>query len=277
MKIGIIIQARSSSTRLPGKIFKKLPFGGNLSVLDQVIKRVKRSKEAGEIIIATTEDVADKSVVEIADKNGVKWFRGSKYDVLARYYLAAKENNIDIVVRVTSDCPCIDSEIIDLVVSTQQRTKSDYVANCLERSYPHGLDTEVFTFDALSQAYKNAKKDHEREHVTPYICANPDIFQIKNIKAPKKLFAPEIRVTIDLEEDYVLLCAVFDYLYTKKPFFGANDLIGLFKNKPWLKLINKKIVQKKILNSVKEEVAEAVKILDLQDLKRAKKLLEKYA
>jgi spore coat polysaccharide biosynthesis protein SpsF len=135
---------------------------------------------------------------------------------------------------------------------------------------------EVFNFNALEKAYKNATKDYEKEHVTPYINRNPQIFKINKIKASKELYAPDIRVTLDTEEDYVLLCAVFDYLYPKNKYFNAYDIVNLFYQKPWLKLINKKIMQKKIFNTLEEEFEEALKILDLQDLNKARDFIREY-
>ena len=276
MKIAAVIQARTSSTRLPKKVLKELPYGSGITVLEQVIKRLKRSQQLDEIVIATTTEKEDDKIVEVAEKRDVKWFRGSKEDVLSRYYLTAKENNIDIVVRITSDCPCIDAEIVDLVIDEHIRMMPEYTSNSLVRTYPHGLDVEVVSFEALEKAWRNAKKDYEREHVTPYIYKNPYIFKINQVKAPEELYAPDIRVTLDTEEDYVLLCAVFDYLYPKNEYFNAYDIVNLFRKKPWLKLINKKVVQKRIFGTLSEELKEAVKILDLQDLKRARDFLGEY-
>ncbi len=276
MKIGAIIQARTSSTRLPKKILKELPYGSGITVLEQVMKRLSKSQELDEIIIATTENAEDDEIVKVVEKQHVKWFRGSKEDVLSRYYLVAEENNIDIVVRVTSDCPCIDAEIVDLVINEHIKIVADYTSNSLVRTYPHGLDVEVFNFNVLEKAYKNAKKAYEREHVTPYIHRNPQVFKINQVKAPKELYAPDIRVTLDTEEDYALLCAVFDYLYCKDEYFNAYDIVDLFEEKLWLKLINKKVVRKKIFDTLEEELKETVKILDLQDLKRARDFLKEY-
>ncbi len=274
MKIGAIIQARTSSTRLPNKVLKELPYSSSITCLEQVIRRAKRSKELNDIIIATTIEEDDNEVINIVKKEKIKYFRGSKEDVLSRYYLAAKENGLDIIVRITSDCPCIDPGIVDLIIGKHLETKVDYTSNSLERSYPHGLDVEIFNFSVLEEAYKKTKKDYEKEHVTPYIYKNPQKFKINQVKAPQALCAPDIRVTLDTEEDYALLCAVFDYLYPKNDFFNANDIINLFKEKPWLKLINKKVFQKRIFDTLEEELKETIAILDLQDLKRAKKLIE---
>lgn len=241
MKIGAIIQARAGSTRLPRKILRNLPFGGKTTVLQQAIRRLKKSRRLGDIIVATTVGKEDNDIVDIARRERVKHQRGSNRNVLSRYYSAAKNNNLDVIIRVTSDCPCVDPQILDLMIERHIKTKSDYTSNCVKRSYPHGLDIEVFNFDTLEKAYKNAKRDYEKEHVTPYIIRQKRIFKITEIKAPKNLYAPNIRITLDTEEDYALLCAVFDYLYPKKTYFNAYDILNLFRQKPWLKLINEKV------------------------------------
>ncbi|WP_456392077.1 cytidylyltransferase domain-containing protein [Persephonella sp.] len=277
MKVGAIIQARTSSTRLPAKVLKKLPYDSDITVLQQVIRRVNRASTLDEVVVATTTEPEDRIITEIAEREGIKWFRGSKNDVLGRYYHCAKENNIDVIVRITSDCPCIDWDIIDELVEEHIKNKADYTSNVLERSYPHGLDVEVISFDALEQAHCEAKQDFEREHVCPYINrTQKDRFKIHGVKAPPELSAPDIRITLDTEEDYALLCAVFDYLFYENNFFGAEDIVRLFKEKPWLKLINKKVVQKKIFNSLEEEIEEAKRLLELQELKNVKKLLEEW-
>jgi len=276
MKIGAIIQARTSSTRLPTKVLQKLPYGGDITVLHQTVRRLKKSKKIIEIIIATTKDKEDREIVKIAQKENVGYFRGSKEDVLSRYYFAARKHGLDIIVRITSDCPCIDPKIIDLVIEKHLKTKADYTSNSLERTFPHGLDIEVLNFKALEKAYTNATQDFEREHVSPYIYkTRPNLFRITLVKAPKRLSAPDIRITLDTEEDYTLLCAVFDYLYPRNKFFSTEDIIELFKKKPWLKLINKKIIQKKIFDSLEEEIREAITLCNLQDLKRTKEFLER--
>jgi len=275
-KIGAIIQARISSARLPGKILKELPYRSGITVLEQVVNRLKKSKKLNDIIIATTTEKIDDEITTIAKKEEVKFFKGSKENVLSRYYLTAKENNIDLIVRVTSDCPCIDADVLDLAIGDHINKVADYTSNALVRTYPHGLDVEVFNFNTLEKAYKNATKDYEKEHVTPYINRNPQKFKINIVKAPKELYAPDIRITLDTEEDYALLCAVFDYLYPQNKYFNAYDIVNLFNEKPWLKLINKKIMQKKIFNTLEEELEEAKKILGLQDLNRARDFVGEY-
>lgn len=277
MKIDAIIQARCSSTRLPEKVLKTLPYNSDTTILQQVIRRVRRSGIIRDIIIATTTDQEDDKIVDIANKESVPYFRGSKEDVLSRYYLAALQFKSDIVVRITSDCPCIDSNVIDKCIDLHLKSEADYTSNTIKRSFPHGLDVEVFNFSSLKEAYLKADKDFEREHVTPYIhTTHKERFKIESLVAEDDLFAPDIRITVDTEEDYALLCAVYDYLYIDNEFFGAKEIVKLFNKKPWLKLINKKITQKKIFTSLEDELKEAVKVLELQDLKNAMRLLENW-
>ena len=267
VKKGIIIQARVDSTRLPAKILFKLPFNSNFTVLEQVIKRCKNADNLDEIIIATTSKENDNVLEKITKFDGIRIFRGNEYNVLERFYYAAKIYKLNLIIRVTGDNPCIDSSLISTVLENHIRNKADYTKT---EGYPIGLNVEVFNFNALEKAYKNATKDYEKEHVTPYINRNPKKFKINIIKVPKELYAPDIRVTLDTEEDYALLCALYDYLYPKNKYFNAYDIVNLFNQKPWLKLINKKIIQKKIFNSLEEELKEAINILDLQDLNKAR-------
>ncbi len=277
MKITAIIQARTSSTRLPKKVLLPLPYDSDTTVLQQVIRRTIKSNILDDIIVATTTDKEDEKIVKIVEKENVKWFKGSKHNVLERYYKAAKENQSDIVVRITSDCPCIDWNVIDKTISTHLKENADYTSNTLKRTYPHGLDVEVISFKALEDAYKNATQDFEKEHVTPFIhTTNKEKFKIVSVEAPPELTAPNIRITLDTKEDYALLCAVYDYLYPENPFFDAYDIIKLFNQKPWLKFINEKVLQKKTFECIEDEIEEAKKLLELQELNNAKKILEQW-
>ncbi len=274
MRTGAVVQARTSSTRLPGKVLKDLPYGSGITVLQQVIRRLKRASKLDDVVIATTIDKADAAIIKLSEKEDVKWFRGSVEDVLGRYYLAAKENDLDMVVRVTSDCPCLDVRVVDLVVEEHIRVGADYTSTTLKRTFPYGLDVEAFSFGVLQKVHFEAKELFEREHVSPYIYkSKPHAFKICEVQAPEKFYGPDIRITLDTEEDYVLLCAVFDYLYPGNEFFRTEAIIKLFRDKPWLNNINKNVVQKGIFDSVGQEIEEAVRILDLQGLERAKKIL----
>jgi len=242
MKIAAVVQARMSSTRLPGKVLKELPYGSGITVLQQVIRRLSKSKKLDDIIIATTMDKTDDEIVRLCEKENIKWFRGSVDDVLERYYLAAKDNGLDVVVRVTSDCPCVDAEIADSLIQEHISVCADFLSNA-SLTYPHGLEMEIWNFGLLEQVHRKAKDSTDREQVSDYIYRKkPQGFKIQTVRAPKKLTAPQIRITLDTEEDYTLLCAVFDYLYSTNEFFVTKDVIKLFGEKPWLKAINKNTV-----------------------------------
>lgn len=277
MRIGAIVQARMSSTRLSGKVLKELPYGSGITVLQQVIRRLKKCSELDNIIIATTQKAEDDEIINIAEKENICWFRGSEENVLERYLLAAKQYGLDSIVRITGDCPCIDANIVDLCIHKYVTSNSNYASNVLTRTYPRGFDTEVLSFETLEENYRRNKIE-DREHVTLYIRKNPHLFRVAEIKAPKELEAPDIRLTIDTEEDYALLCAVFDYLYPQDNYFDSHKITDLFAEKPWLKLINKRVMHKKYyLGSLKEEIEEAVNVLDLQGLKQAKEILKKHS
>jgi spore coat polysaccharide biosynthesis protein SpsF len=276
MKTGVIVQARTSSTRLPEKVLLELPYGSGIKVLAQVIRRLKKSSMTDTIIIATTTDDEDQKIIDVARGEKVLSFRGSKENVLERYYLAAKENKLDHVVRITSDCPCIDPGLIDYFIQEHLKENADYTSSALKFKYPHGLDVEVMKFSALEKAYLEAKENFEKEHVTIFIYrSRPELFKIHTIQAPEEYRDPLIRITLDTKEDYTLLCAVYDDLYSKNPLFGLKEIFELFKTKPWLKNINSSVIQKKVFNTLEEEVEEAIRVLKLQDLNKAVEYLQK--
>lgn len=276
MRIGAIIQARMSSTRLPGKIALELPYGGGITVLEQIIRRLQRCRFVDVVVVATTLDRADAAVVRIAEKAGAMTSRGSREDVLSRYWCAAKKHALDTIVRVTSDCPCMDPLLIDKLIVRHIRTGADYTANIIKLTYPDGFDAEVFSFEALTTAYQQAKEKSEREHVTLYMRGHQELFKLASVEAPAPLRRPELRVTLDTMEDYALLCAIYDQLYTRKHFFGFKDVLRLFRRNPWLENINRRSVSKHIFDSESEELRQALKLLKLQELGRAARILERY-
>lgn len=244
MKVGAIVQARMSSSRLPGKILLKLPYTSEITVLQQVIRRLKHASVLDEIIVATTVNPADDPVVEIARSEGARTFRGSEHDVLGRYYHAATDAGLDVIVRITSDCPCTDPRIIDEVVRHHMDTGADYTSNTRILTYPRGVDTEVATMQALERAFNQATKPYEREHVTIYLYEHPDQFKIENVPAPAAVTRPDLRITIDTPQDYALLCCIFDELYQGDKFFSLESVVKLLTAKPWLPMINKEVLQK---------------------------------
>lgn len=245
MRIGAIIQARMGSTRLSGKVMKDLE---GKTVLEHVIDRVRQSKMIDEIIIATTTHDRDDVIETEALRCGVEVFRGSEDDVLARYFYAAKENNLDIVVRITSDCPLIDPFVIDEIINFYLENKFDLVTNAgsdlLQRTYPRGLDVEVFSFEILEKAHQNADKSYQREHVTPYIYENStSIYYYKNLQDYSNH-----RWTLDTEEDFELISEIYRCLYHGSHDFYLNDIVNIFDTNPELFSINAHIEQKKLNN-----------------------------
>ncbi|MCF6465226.1 cytidylyltransferase domain-containing protein [Clostridium sp. Cult2] len=243
MKTVCIIQARMGSTRLPGKVMLDLC---GKTVLWHVIERVKRVKNIDEIVIATTTGKKDDVIVEEVLKYGAKVFRGSEEDVLSRYYYAAKENKADVVVRLTSDCPLIDPEVTNDVIDfyLNNNNNLDYVSNTLERTFPRGLDTEVFSFEALEKAFNEATLQRDKEHVTPYIWDNPNKFSLGNYK--NNVNYSHLRWTLDTEEDYELISRVYKELFNNEHTFYFREIIELVERKPELHNINATIKQKRL-------------------------------
>lgn len=242
MKVVCIIQARMGSTRLPGKILKKIC---DKTILEHDMDRLKRVKNIDKIVIATTTLEKDDVVVEEAKRLGITYFRGSEDDVLSRYYYAAKENNADVVVRVTSDCPLIDSDVTEKTIQMYLNNleQYDYVNNTLEKTFPRGLDTEVFSYKSLEKAFKEATQKRDREHVTPYIWNNTQIFRLGCYKNNRDY--SELRWTLDTIEDFKFITEVYNHLYEKNNFFLMENILNLMELYPKLREINKNIKQKK--------------------------------
>jgi spore coat polysaccharide biosynthesis protein SpsF len=238
LNIVAIIQARMSSTRLPGKVMMDL---GGETVLARVVRRVSRAALIGEMVIATTHKTTDDAIVRECNRLGVAYFRGSEDDVLDRYYGAARENGAEAVVRITSDCPMIEPEISDSVVRTFLEQRPDYASNTLERTYPRGLDTEIITFDALARSWKEGTKPYERTHVTPYIYEHPHLFRLLHVKGEHDY--SQHRWTLDTPEDLVFLRAVYDRLGNVDTFHWRDVLAVLDRESELLRL-NQHVRQK---------------------------------
>ena len=242
MKTVIISQARMTSTRLPGKILKSV-LGKPL--LEYQIERLLKVRSADAVVIATTQNETDLPVVRLCERLGVPYFRGSENDVLARFHSAAMANNADVVVRVTADCPLIDPLVIDQVISFFMKNykQYDYVSNVLKRSYPRGMDTEVFTWAALNQAFSEATEPADREHVTAFIWRQPERFHLANVAYT--IDASRYRWTVDTPEDFELIRRMLEVLYPANPSFKLEDALALLRMHPEWELINKEIEQKK--------------------------------
>lgn len=242
-RIGIIVQARMTSTRLPGKVI--MPVLGK-PLLEYLIERLQQVRRATDIIIATTINDTDQPIVDLVKSLGVKIFRGSEEDVLSRYFGAAKENGLDVVVRITSDCPLIDPNIVDDVIDVYVKNADscDYVSNCLARTFPRGMDTEVFPFSLLERAYWEATEQSYREHVTPYIYENNQEFRLLNVAYQHD--ESRHRWTVDTPEDFRLIKNILETIYPTNHMFKMKDVLDLMNtHQDWFE-INSQIEQKKL-------------------------------
>lgn len=232
-----------ASTRLPGKVLKKVV---GKPLLELEIERLQRVKLKDEIIVATTSNPQDDPIVALCEKLKVLTFRGSENDVLSRYYEAAREFKSDIIVRVTADCPLIDPDITNQIIQKYLESSKEYVSNTLIRTFPRGLDTEVFSFQCLEKVFNESKMPSEREHVTPYIYNNRDLFQCAGVEST--VDCSRYRWTVDTPEDLELIKIIFEALYVKNPLFSTNDVCLMFDKHPeWLQ-VNKHIKQNPVEN-----------------------------
>ena len=235
-----------SSSRLPGKVL--LPIEKK-PMLYYVIKQTKASKLVNDMIIATTTSDEDDVIVDFCEKYNLKYFRGSKSDVLDRYYKCAKKFGCDPVVRISSDCPLIDPTVIDKVIKKFLNDSYDYIGTSLIKSgsqwkysscnFPQGMAVEISTFKALEKTWKEAKKPSEREHVFTYIPSNPKLFRISNVKNRTDL--SYIRCTVDRKEDLHFVQKIYEKISKKKPFVRITDILEIVQREPSLLSVNKQI------------------------------------
>lgn len=243
MKTVAVVQARMGSTRLPGKVMRELC---GRTVLAHVIQRVRASGLDG-VVVATSSLAQDDSIAEAAEQAGAGVYRGSEDDVLDRYLQAATQSDADPVIRITSDCPLIDPMVVREIVAAFCRRRSsgeslDYLSNTLERTYPIGLDTEVFTYSALRRAWSEARLPHEREHVTPYIYQHPSEFRIAQFRNDRDLSA--LRWTLDTPEDFDFFRAVYEALWKPGEIVPTSAVLALLEERPELAEINAHVKQR---------------------------------
>lgn len=227
-----ILQARTSSTRLPGKVLK--PVLGRALILHQ-IDRVRRMQEVDRMILATSNDASDDALAMLCQENDIEYFRGDLNDVLKRFYDAARDIRPDDVVRLTGDCPLIDPAVADAVIKFYRDGHYDYATNAVIPTYPDGLDVEVFRFSCLEADYKNATLGSEREHVTPWIRNQPQ-YKIGHYKGPQDWSA--LRWTVDEPRDFELVTMIYEHLYPKNPHFTTQDVLDYLEERPELKTWN---------------------------------------
>ena len=219
-KVVAIVQARVGSSRLPGKVLKKINKKEAILIL---LKRLSKSKKIHDIIVAIPIKKKDDRLYRILIKNNYKVFRGDENNVLKRYYNCAKKFDLKNIVRITGDNPLVDPKLVDKIIGIYQRKNFDYVSNIEKRTFPKGLDVEVFSFDALKIAYFNAKKKFDREHVTPYLRKK----KFKRYNYVNKEDFSNIRVTLDTMNDFYLIKKIYSKI--GKKFIYFNDIVQFYK------------------------------------------------
>lgn len=249
IKTVLVTQARTGSTRLPGKVLKKV---NGKSLLQIHLERLKKCAKVSKIIVATTVEEEDKVIFDKCMTWGFEVYRGSETDVLDRFYQATKNKNADWIVRVTSDCPLLDPSLVDAIITCAQSNNYDYVSNGLVENFPDGQDVEVFRFSALEIAWENAKLNSDREHVTPYIRNNADgkgaaVFTTYNY--PYETDYSHIRMTVDEPCDFDLIKKLIENLGTDKTWLDYTNYIiahnltmlndGIIRNEGFLKSLKK--------------------------------------
>jgi spore coat polysaccharide biosynthesis protein SpsF len=239
MSTAVIIQARMTSSRLPGKVLRQIL---GRPMLSFQIERLRRAHGFDRLVVATTTNRSDDVIAAFCRAEGLDCFRGSEHDVLARYYEAALESAASVIVRVTSDCPLLDPDVVETVISRFRGFDGcDYASNMLEPTFPYGMAVEVMSFAALSQAHSHARDPVEREHVTPYIYRRPSQFRIASVEmSPNR---SEHRWTVDTPEDFELVSLILEALYPSNPDFRMADVVALLDTHPEWRELNRQVRQ----------------------------------
>lgn len=244
MRRVIVVQARITSTRFPGKVLMDV---AGRPMLAQQLRRLKRCRHADEIVVATTTNATDDPVVTVARAEGARWFRGSETDVLSRYVGAARESKADIVIRTTADCPLIDPEVSDKVIEAleSQGDKADYATNVIRRTFPLGLDTEALYTDTLLRVGRLARSASAREHVTLIIWKErPDLFLIHSLTDEQD--NSDLRWTVDVAEDLEMVRRLYADMGLGERTVGYREILAYVRAHPSLAELNAQVVQKTV-------------------------------
>ena len=243
MKTIAIIEARMTSTRLPGKVLR--PILGK-PMLELLVERIRRARRVDGIVIATTTNSTDEPIEQLARRLEIGCFRGSEDDVLERVLRAAHQVQADVIVEITGDCPLIDPDIIDELVAVFQGRRFDYVSNNRQRTYPLGLDTQVFSTRVLEEVARLTRDPVDHEHVSLYIYKHPERFSLHNVPGALPEKYRDIRLTVDTAEDFALISQIYETLYPANPAFTLGDVLALFDRSPELTEVNRGIQQKRV-------------------------------
>lgn len=243
MKIVATIEARMTSSRLPGKVL--LPALGR-PMLEHLTSRLKAVPSLDEIVLATTVNAKDDVLVDFAEKDGIKVFRGSEEDVMARVIGAAESVQADVVVEITGDCPIIDPDLVEQTIRVFKRNKAVYAANSFISSYPDGMDTQVITLEALKKSFSMTNDSLDREHVSRHIVNNPELFPHVYLIAPPSLHWPGLGLTLDEPADYELIRTLIEHFGKDNPMFGCGDIIRFLRANPQVLGINDMVQRKDV-------------------------------
>jgi spore coat polysaccharide biosynthesis protein SpsF len=238
MNVTVVVQARSGSSRLPNKVLADV---AGAPVLVRMLERVLAATTPTTVILATTTDASDDLIVDLGARAGVRVHRGHPLDLLDRHVTAAREVAADVVVKIPSDCPCIDPAVIDRVIGAflADPTRYDFVSNLHPATYPDGNDVEVMAMEALEIAHREATRPLEREHTTPFLWDNPERFRCLNLAWETGLdYAKSHRLVLDYAEDLTLIRAIYDALYSPHSHFTLADILQLLEARPELRAIN---------------------------------------
>jgi spore coat polysaccharide biosynthesis protein SpsF len=237
-----IIEARMTSSRLPGKVM--LPVVGK-PMLYHLINRLKTVSLLDDIVLATTTNSSDDILEEFANKIGIGCFRGNENDVMSRVIGAASSVNADVVVEITGDCPIIDPQIVEQAIQIYKINDADYVSNAHIRSYPDGMDVQVFSLDTLKGSADMTNSPLDREHVTLHIRNNPNIFKHLHLFAPPEIYWPELGLTLDEVDDYELLKKIIEHFAQQYNLtYSCLDVVRFLRSRTDLVEINSSVTRK---------------------------------
>jgi len=241
MKIIATIEARMTSSRLPGKVLMQ---AAGKPMLEHLVNRLRAVPSLDGIVLATTVNVTDDALEEFSRQAGIGCYRGSEDDVMARVICAAESAGADVVVEITGDCPIIDPQIIEQTIRMFKAHHADYVSNVQIRSYPDGMDTQVFRLDTLKRSAAMTDDMLDREHVSLHIRNHPEIFSQVHLVAPPEIHWPDLGLTLDEPKDYELLKKIIEYFEPVNPLFSCLDVVRLLRQMPDWVAINQAVVRK---------------------------------
>ena len=241
MKTVATIEARMTSSRLPGKVLMPAL---NQPMLQHLVNRLRAAPSLDGIVLATTVNQSDDVLEKFGREASVAVFRGSEDDVMGRVIGAAESASADVIVEITGDCPIIDPQIIEQVIRVFRANTAAYVGNAHIRSYPDGMDTQVFTLDTLKQSARLTNDALDHEHVTLHMRNHPELFRPIHVVAPPELHWPELGLTLDEPGDYELLRQLIEYFGNDNPLFSCGDVVRLLRQRPELLQLNASVVRK---------------------------------